>query len=194
MKISLFDQRNNFESYLIDLKKLKPLAYDKNKLNHKIQTEIIPGYANLSALDLKPFFDYKIFPENILQAYPQWLHEQREMKVDDTIVQQIQIPPLESFTQKIIVGVRIKEIFNTENCKGNSYETIQGHVEKGISIFKFNSQNGTVNFTIETFSTSNGFLLSAFQYLSSLYQNYCTKKALEFVSGNMMVGGKGCLY
>jgi hypothetical protein len=41
----------------------------------------------------------------------------------------------ESVIKQLKVGVRIKEIIDDKDCKGFSYETLQGHVEKGISTF-----------------------------------------------------------
>ena len=77
----------------------------------------------------------KIFPGNILTFRAQWQEERRKMKVGDTILQQVFIPPLRNFSQKIIFGVRICDITDTPDQKGFSYETLAGHVEKGISTF-----------------------------------------------------------
>ena len=58
------------------------------------------------------FFDYKIFPSNILTFLAQWTYEKRKMQIGDTIVQQALIPPFRHFSQKIVFGVRINVIIN----------------------------------------------------------------------------------
>jgi hypothetical protein len=185
MKIYLFDQKSKFQTHLKRLKKYAPIPYEKENLKHKTSTKSLQQGTDFSTLYLSDFFNYKIFPPNILQAYPQWVDENRSMQVNDTIVQQIQIPPFRVISQKLIVGVRIKEIIDDKDCKGFSYETLQGHVEKGISTFIVEQKNQSVNFTIKTYSSANGSFLSAFQFLSSLYQDYCTQQALNFVSSNL---------
>jgi hypothetical protein len=182
MKIFLTDQKSNFPRHLERLKSCPPIPYTENLLKHKIGIKVISNHQHLSPLDAESLFNYRIFPESILQAYPQWRHENREMKVGDTIVQQIYIPPFPRFSQKIIAGVRIKEIFNTEARKGFSYETLKGHPEKGVSVFSLEQQDSTLVFKIETYSSASGKFLSLFQPLSAFYQAYCTKKALENVA------------
>lgn len=118
-----------------------------------------------------------------MSYYSQWKDENRNMKFGDTIVQQIFIPPIQSFSQKIIFGVRINEIINEVNRKGFSYETLNGHVEKGISTFTIEELENKIFFKIHTFSKP-GHLISriAGPIFSIPYQTYCTKKALKYVS------------
>jgi uncharacterized protein (UPF0548 family) len=97
-------------------------------------------------------------------------------------VQQAFFPPIKNFSQKIIFGVRINEILNKENKKGFSYETIEGHAEKGISIFTIENNTDKVKFKIHTFSEPGNFLSKIVGPLITIpYQKYCTKKALESV-------------
>lgn len=182
MKIFLSNQNKLFPVHLNKLCTYRVIPYSKENLKHKTSTKQIKSMLNLESIDLKDFFNYKIFPANILQAYTQWENEDRYMQVNDTIVQQIQIPPIIGFSQKIIMGVRIKEIINSNKSKGFSYETLEGHVEKGISTFIVERKNNSLYFTIETYSSANIPGLSMFQSLSSLYQDYCTKQALNFVA------------
>ena len=72
------------------------------------------------------------------------------MKIGDTILQQAFIPPTQSFSQKIIFGVRINNIIEETNRKGFSYETIEGHVEKGESTFTIEKGDKGLIFNIKT--------------------------------------------
>ena len=102
------------------------------------------------------------------------------MKAGDTIVQQVFIPPTKIVSQKLIFGVRIKEIIDEKSRKGFSYETLEGHVEKGISTFTVEEEQGRIVFKIKTFSGA-GNLLSKLMgpFFSVPYQAFCTNKALE---------------
>ncbi len=104
------------------------------------------------------------------------------MKVGDTIVQQVYIPPTKVFSQKIIFGVRINEIINEPARKGFSYETLEGHVEKGISTFTVEQQENNLIFKIQTYSTPGNILTKLIGLIFSIpYQTFCTKTALNNV-------------
>ena len=102
------------------------------------------------------------------------------MQPGDTIVQQVFIPPVKTFSQKLIFGVRIKEIIDEPAKKGFSYETLEGHVEKGISTFTVEQEGGKIIFKIQTFSGAGNFLSKLMgPVFSTPYQRFCTTKALE---------------
>ncbi|MCS6955590.1 MAG: DUF1990 domain-containing protein [Candidatus Calescibacterium sp.] len=185
MKIFLTNQNKLFPAHLKELSTYKVIPYNKETLKYKTNSKRIESVLSINTINLKDFFNYKIFPINILQAYTQWEHEGRDMQINDTIVQQIQIPPIMGFSLKIITGVRIKEVINIKNQKGFSYETLQGHVEKGVSTFIIEQHNNSLTFTIETYSSSNGVILSIFQPFLSLYQDYCTQQALNFLESQL---------
>ena len=104
------------------------------------------------------------------------------MKIGDTIAQQVYIPPTKVFSQKIIFGVRINQIIDQTNRKGFSYETLEGHVEKGISTFTLEQVNNIITFNIQTFSTPGNILTKLLGPVFSVpYQTFCTKNALENV-------------
>jgi len=180
VKIHLSDQSKHFSKHLEALKAVNIIAYDTNQLKHK--TDSIELNCKFSDFNLNKLFAYHIFPPHILSALPQWINEERSIQAGDTIVQQINIPPFKALTQRMIVGVRVKEIIDQENCKGFSYETLQGHVEKGISLFQIEQVKDKAVFKIETYSTPAQPLLKLFQPISSWYQDYCTKKALENIA------------
>ena len=182
MKLALFNQKNQFKKYLEELKKVPVMNYEKNRLVEKISSIEIPNVSNLSKLNLQSFFDYRIFPENILLAYTQWNDEQRLMQAGDTILQQVYLPPFPKLSQKALFGVRVKEVIQEENRCGFSYETLKGHVECGISYFILEENDGKVIFKIQTFSKPGNFFTRLLGPVFSLpYQTYCTKKALQNV-------------
>lgn len=184
MKTFLTDQQKYFPNHLLELKSSDVIPYQKDLLKHKVSKQTIG--CDFSDLSFDSFFDYEIFPTNILTAFPQWTDEHRTIQSGDTIVQQINIPPFKTISQRLIVGVRIKEVFSSDTCKGFSYETLKGHLEKGISTFKIEPQKNTSVFTIETYSAPALAFLKVFQSLSSLYQDYCTNQALAIAPGRLI--------
>jgi len=182
MKIYLKDQTDNFGKLLTELMTRPVMAFDKTKLREKITTIGISCVADLRDIDLAFFFDYNIFPANIMSFMTQWQLEKRRMKVGDTILQQAFIPPISTFSQKIVFGVRINNIIEDTDRVGFSYETIEGHVEKGESTFTIERGERALVFKIRTFSTPGNLLTKlAGPFFTSPYQAYCTKKALEHV-------------
>lgn len=113
----------------------------------------------------------------------QWQAESRSIKIRDFIVQQVHLPPFKHISQKIIFGVRIKEVIDQPHKKGFSYETLEGHVEKGFSIFTIEQTSpAKLIFKIHTFlkpATTLTKLLGPF--FSVPYQNFCPKSALKNV-------------
>lgn len=187
MKIRLFNQSAQFPKHLEILRKNAIMPYDKELLTEKNSLIEIRGFSRLSELNTEAFFNYHIFPEHILNGYPQWLDEQRAIQPGDTIVQQAFLPPLPVLSQKIIFGVRIKEVFREEKRIGFSYETLKGHVEQGISYFTLEETTKGIVFRIRTFSRPGSFLSRIAGPLFSLpYQQYCTRKALQHVKANLL--------
>ncbi len=82
------------------------------------------------------------------------------MQIGDTILQQVFIPPVKQFSKKIIFGVRINAIINEAVRIGFSYETLEGHVEKGESTFTIEEIEGNIIFKIHTFSEPGSWLTS----------------------------------
>lgn len=191
MKISFLNQAKRFPEHLRELKKAAVMPYDKTFLVEKNSLIEIEGISKLSELDASHFFDYRIFPEYILNAYAQWTDENREMQVGDTIVQQVFLPPFPAFSQKAIFGVRIKELIHEDNQIGFSYETLEGHVEKGISYFLLEETDRGLVFRIRTFSKPGNFLSKLLGPIFSIpYQTYCTRKALQQVKRNLLSNKK----
>ena len=182
MKVYLINQHNRLHKHLENFKSKSVMKYDKSKLVEKITEIRIETKKSLNELNLDFFFHYNIFPSNILIYETQWNLENRTMNIGDTIVQQAFLPPIKRMSQKVIFAVRINQIINEEDKKGLSYETIEGHVEKGISIFTIEQEGDNLKFKIQTFSEPGNFLTKLFGPIITVpYQRYCTKKALAFV-------------
>ncbi|MFT4152905.1 DUF1990 family protein [Parafilimonas sp.] len=180
MKIYLTDQAKKLSQHLAYLKQQPVMLYDTTKLTEKTTIIKIDTPKKLQELDSNFLFDYKIFPNNIMTFLTQWTTEQRQMQIGDTIVQQAYIPPFRQFSQKIIFGVRINNIINEPTKIGFSYETLKGHVEKGISIFTIeNTDNLKTIFKVHTFSTPGNLLTKLVGPIFSVpYQTFCTKQGL----------------
>lgn len=182
MQIFLKDQRNSLNRHLEYLKIKKVMPYDISQLTEKIsEIEINSSAARVEAAGTL-LFGYQIFPEKIMIYKTEWEAENRKMQPGDTIVQQIYIPPVRTFSQKIIFGVRVKEIIDQSGKIGFSYETLEGHVEKGISTFTIEEQQGKAVFRIQTFSKPGNLLTRLLGPVFSVpYQTYCTNEALKNV-------------
>jgi hypothetical protein len=182
MRIYLTDQTNRLEEHLEVLRQVPVMPYDKNKLVEKSSSISINTDKEFAELDSRTLFDYRIFPLNIMTALTEWVSKKREMHVGDTIVQHVYIPPFRKLSQKIVFGVRIKEIFREPTRVGFSYETLHGHVEKGISTFTIEKTAEGSIFKIHTFSAPGSYLSRMVGPVFSLpYQAFCTRQALMHV-------------
>lgn len=182
MKLFLTDQKNAFDQHLMTLIRLPVMVYNRQNLKEKITDIHLQTNKAFQELNLDFLFDYKIFPSNILTFKTQWEAEKRKMRIGDTILQQAFLPPIKGFSQKIIFGVRINSVIHNERCKGFSYETLEGHAERGESTFTVEQQRSRIIFKIHTFSEPASTLAKLAGPLFALpYQAYCTRKALENV-------------
>ena len=166
------------------------MTFDKGKLTEKVSTINISTDKSLKQINFDFLFDYEIFPSNIMTFKTQWGQEKRKMKVGDTILQQATIPPTKFLSQKIIFGVRVNNIIDEDERKGFSYETIEGHVEKGESTFTIEQSGQGVIFKIKTFSEPGNLLTKLVGLIFTVpYQTYCTLRALENVKKKILQGG-----
>ena len=159
MKVYLTDQSNKFPQHLEVLKRQGVMQYDRSKLTEKITLIPIASQKELQELNTDFLFDYKIFPSSIMTYLTQWGFEKRRMQIGDIIVQQVFIPPFRNLSHKIIFGVRINDIINDTKRIGFSYETLNGHVEKGISVFTIEkTADQKTTFKVHTFSQPGNLL------------------------------------
>ncbi len=180
MKIFLRDQQHKFKQHLNFFKSKEVMSYEAKLLTEKTTYVSLNTTKALNELDLDCLFNYQIFPNNIMSHLAQWNDENRKMKVGDTIVQQVYLPPTKILSQKIVFAVRINQIIDEPNIKGFSYETLQGHVEKGSSTFTIEQTETELLFKIKTFSKPGNILTTLLGPFFSLpYQRFCTKSALN---------------
>lgn len=163
------------------------MDYDPKLLAQKINTITVHRHKTLQELNTDFLFDYKIFPSHIMSHVCEWKMQERDMKVGDTIVQQIHLPPSPLISTKAIFGVRICEIIKEPNLLSFSYETLEGHVEKGISTFSLlQHAHNKIEICILTFSRPGNFLSKVLGPVFSIpYQNYCTQQALKHIGFQM---------
>ncbi len=187
MKVFLKNQTKHFSKHLKFLKKEPTINYSESLLTEKISIANIETNLSFKSLNTEFIFAYKIFPSNIMTYLTEWEFEKREMRVGDTVVQQVFIPPIPKLSQKIIFGVRIKEVIREVDRVGFSYETLKGHVEMGVSTFTLEKEgNGTLIFKIHTFSKPGNLLSKLVGPLFSVpYQTFCTRQALLHVRGQL---------
>ncbi len=159
------------------------MMYDKTTLREKTTVMHIDTRCSLVQLKTKFLFDYEIFPNNVMSHLTEWKYEHREMRIGDTIVQQVYLPPTRRLSQKIIVGVRISEIVNEPTRQGFCYDTIAGHVENGTAEFTVEqSSDGKIIFKIHTFSRPSILLARVVgPFFSIPYQSFLTRQALKNV-------------
>ncbi len=183
MKLYFTDQSPHFEKHLQQLKRQPVIRYNKQYLAEKETSTPVNLGKPFSEIDTGFLFNYQIFPPHIMSSYTQWQAENRKMQVGDTIVQQVYLPPYKKLSQKIIFGVRISELIITPERIGFSYETLQEHVEKGVSTFTLEqTKNGQIIFNIHTFSQPGNWLTRLVAPVFSIpYQTYCTRQALKHV-------------
>jgi hypothetical protein len=182
MRIYLTDQSHNFGKLLKQLQTERTSELQKAKLKEKTTSTCIKTNKTLKELDLGFFFNYKIFPSNIMTFMTQWNQERRQMQTGDTILQQVFIPPTKTFSQKIVFGVRVNSVIDEPERRGFSYVTIEGHVEKGESTFTVEESERGLVFKIRTFSEPGTWLTKILGPIFTVpYQGYCTRAALENV-------------
>lgn len=177
MQLHLTEQRPHFSKHLAYWKTRPVMRYGPSSLKEK--TSMI-AIRTSRPVDPGPLFAYQVFPPGIMSYHTQWREEERDIRVGDTIVQQIHLPPFHGFSVKIIVGVRVHEVIHTPEQRGFGYETLEGHVEMGTSSFTLEGPVGDQRFVVRTSSAPGlaiGRLLAPI--FTTPYQTYCTRAAMR---------------
>jgi Domain of unknown function (DUF1990) len=144
-------------------------------------SEIALGYSGpLSAYRTDFLFAYDIFPRFLMRAEVQWARDGRAMRVGDIIVQRAVLPPI-GFGLCAEFAVRISALINEPSRLGFAYETLAGHLERGVSEFYFEERGGEVFFVIHTCSEPAHWLSRLGRPFSLAYQKWCTRQALKHV-------------
>ena len=126
-------------------------------------------------------FAYDIFPRFLMRTEPQWVREGRPMRAGDILVQRAVLPPI-GFGICAEFAVRISGLFSEPGKVGFAYETLSGHLERGVSEFYFEDRDGQIFFVIHTYSEPAHWLSRLGGGIFSLpYQRWCTRQALRHV-------------
>jgi hypothetical protein len=144
-------------------------------------SEIALGYSGpISSCRTDFLFVYDIFPRFLMRAEPQWVRENRAMRVGDIIVQRAVLPPI-GFGLCAEFAVRISALISEPNKLGFAYETLAGHLERGLSEFYLEERAGELFFVIHTYSEPAHWLSRLGRPFSLVYQKWCTQQALKHV-------------
>jgi hypothetical protein len=142
--------------------------------------KIVSNASPIADYDTRFFFDYDIFPRLIMSTHREWQLERRRIKLGDVIIQRIFVPPLGG-GMCVECAVRICGVVNEAHRCGFSYETLMGHIEKGVSEFYLHKKNENIVFTIQTRSGPGHWLTSVIRPFAVAYQRWCTRQALLHV-------------
>jgi uncharacterized protein (UPF0548 family) len=78
-----------------------------------------------------------------MRAEAQWIRERRTMRIGDIIVQRAVLPPI-GFGICAEFAVRISALISEPSKLGFAYETLAGHLERGVSEFYFEERAGEI--------------------------------------------------
>src|SRR5260370_26629024 len=123
-------------------------------------------------------FDYDIFPRFLMRAEPQWIREGRAIRAGDIIVQRAVLPPV-GFGLCAEFAVRISALISEPSKLGFAYDTLTGHLERGVSEFYFEERAGALFFVIHTCSEPAHWLSRLGRPFSLAYQKWGTQQALK---------------
>ena len=155
---------------------------DHRALREAVSSIALGSGASLRDVDIAFLFDYDIFPRTILDATTEWSAANRAMRVGDTIVQRVFIPPV-GRGLCLEFAVRITSIVREERRAGFAYATLDGHVERGVSEFMIEEIDGELRFTIRTWSGPGHWLGRGINRpIAAAYQAWCTRRALRNVA------------
>jgi hypothetical protein len=144
-------------------------------------SDIALGYSGpISSYVTDFLFAYDIFPRFLMRVEAQWVREGRAMRVGDIIVQRAVLPPI-GFGLCAEFAVRISALVSEPSKLGFAYETLAGHLERGVSEFYFEERAAALFFVIHTYSEPAHWLARLGRPFSLVYQKWCTQQALKHV-------------
>jgi len=145
-------------------------------------SEIALGrFGSVSSCRIDFLFAYDVFPRFLMRAEAQWIRERRTMRIGDIIVQRAVLPPF-GFGICAEFAVRISALITEPSKLGFAYETLAGHLERGVSEFYFEERAGEVFFVVHTHSEPAHWLSRLGRGVFSVrYQRWCTQQALKHV-------------
>jgi len=147
------------------------------------RSEISPGhFGSLGSCRTDFLFAYNIFPRFLMRAEAEWIRERRTMRIGDIIVQRAVLPPI-GFGICAEFAVRISALIGESSKLVFAYETLAGHLERGVSEFYFEERAGEILFVVHTHSEPAHWLSRLGREVFSLrYRRSCTQQALKHVN------------
>src|ERR1044072_6012266 len=113
-------------------------------------SDIALGYSGLIKDHRTDFlFAYDVFPHFLMRAEAHWIREGRAMPICDIIIQRAVLPPV-GFGLCAEFAVRISALISEPRKLGFAYETLVGHLERGVSEFYFEERASALFFVIHT--------------------------------------------
>lgn len=152
----------------------------------RLEKQVPTTRADLRACDLDFLFRYDVFPPDILQFLAEWELDGRQMRIGDTIVQQVQTPPGWGF--HLLFAVRVINVFRGEDRAGFSYRTLRGHPETGTNEFSFASASGGITAMVRT-TAAPGLAISRLlaPIVTRPYVAFCNRRALDQMVANFLM-------
>lgn len=179
MRVALSDHSSDLAAYLPELKS-RPLSFHEvGRLpSRSLNGRRLAPPRDLRQCNLAFLFAYDIFPPAILTFFGEWQLEGREMREDDVIVQQAQIPP--GWGVRLIFGVRVLRVYRDERRAGFSYGTLAGHPETGTNEFSFSISDGGIAAAVHTVASPALALARLFApVFTDRYIAFCNRQALQ---------------
>lgn len=179
MRVALRDHSSDLASYVPEFKS-RPLSFhDIGRLpSRSLNGRQLAPPRDLQKCNLAFLFAYDIFPPAILRFFGEWQLEGREMREDDVIVQQAQIPP--GWGLRLIFGVRVLRMYRDDTRAGFSYGTLAGHPEMGMNEFSFSVSDRGIAAAIHTVAAPALALTRLFApVFTNRYIAYCNHQALR---------------
>ena len=102
------------------------------------------------------------------------------MRIGDIIIQRAVLPPI-GFGLCAEFAVRISALISEPRKLGFAYETLAGHLERGVSESYFEERARALFFVIHTHSEPAHWLSRFGRPFSLAYQKWCTQQALKHV-------------
>lgn len=151
MILTFDDQSAELPGYLERFRRLPVLSYDAASMTRRAATCSLD-----SAFDLRSarsLWSFDVFPPRCVQRCAEWTFAGRDMRVGDTIAQQIALPGAARMVPRVIVGVRVCEVFRTPHRVAFAYEALRGHPELGLTQFVVEDDgSGSKRFTVATWT------------------------------------------
>ena len=139
MQLALFDQKSRLADRLGKWRS-NPLNFTDSSRFPETRTEgsvaLRTPVSTLEGCHLNFLLRYDVFPSSVLNFFGEWQRESRLMRAGDVIIQQANLPPVK-WGLKLLFGVRVLSVEQTDTRVAFTYGTLEGHPEMGTNEFSF---------------------------------------------------------